>query len=503
MFLITIGLFLVIIFILIQYNYGYWKRRGIPYIKPHLIYGNLKAFVKREESFTVSAANLYNKLNKPVVGVYLFFRPALLIRDAELAKKVLVTDFQSFHDRGVHSNEEINPLAANLFSLEGKRWKDLRANLTPTFTSGKLRKMFPVIELVGKRMEKHLESLIESNNGIVDMATVATRYANDVIVSIFFGLEVNSFEDSANIFSQFRDGFNGKGFIQNLTGATVFLYPKLFELLKLYKVNNRFMNIMADIVKKTIENREQTNTERNDFMQLLMQLRQTGTLEGNGKWSNDKQIKLSMNQIVAQTVLFFLAGSDTTAITIACCLHELTQNEEIMHKLEENISQTLEKHNGVVCYESIQDMEYLEMVIQETVRKYPALPLLNRMCTKSFEIPDSGIVIEKDTQLLISILGFHRDPKYFPNPMKFDPERFREGSKGFNANAFIPFGDGPRTCIGMRQGKLSAKAALIRLLTKFEWSATTKGEIEFDNYATTIMAKGGINLKVSKRLQMS
>lgn len=71
-----------------------------------------------------------------------------------------------------------------------------------------------------------------------------------------------------------------------------------------------------------------------------------------------------MNQVVAQTVLFFLAGSDTTAITIASCLHELTQNEEIMHKLRENINQTLEKYNGVVCYESIQDMEYLEMVIQ-------------------------------------------------------------------------------------------------------------------------------------------
>ncbi|XP_037902661.1 probable cytochrome P450 6d5 isoform X2 [Hermetia illucens] len=170
-----------------------------------------------------------------------------------------------------------------------------------------------------------------------------------------------------------------------------------------------------------------------------------------------------MNQIVAQTLLFFLAGSDTTSITIACCLHELTQNEDVMQKLKEDIAKTLEKHNGIICYESIQEMEYLDLVIQEAARKYPALPVLNRICTKPFRIPDSDIVIEKETQLIISVLGFHRDPKYFPNPMKFDPEQFRDGSKAFNTNAYIPFGDGPRTCIGMRQAKLSAKMAVVRL----------------------------------------
>lgn len=82
----------------------------------------------------------------------------------------------------------------------------------------------------------------------------------------------------------------------------------------------------------------------------------------------DKKVSLSMNQIVAQTLLFFLAGSDTTSITIACCLHELTQNEDVMQKLKEDIAKTLEKHNGVICYESIQEMEYLDLVIQGNFR---------------------------------------------------------------------------------------------------------------------------------------
>ncbi|XP_037903379.1 probable cytochrome P450 6d5 isoform X2 [Hermetia illucens] len=497
MFLVTLGLLLAAIFIIHQYIYGYWKRRGIPYIKPHLIYGNLKGFVNRNESFALSAANLYYKSEEPAVGVYLFFRPAILIRDADLAKKVLVTDFQNFYDRGVHSNEESSPVSANLFSLEGKNWKDLRANLTPTFTSGKLKKMMPEIELVGNRMEEYLENLIESGHSIIDMDEVATKYTNDVIVSIFFGLDVDSFKDNANIFAQCRDQINSKDFMINLTMATVFLYPKLFDFLKLYRFSNKFMNMMGDIIQKTIQNREENNIQRNDFLQMLMQLQKTGELEGE---ENGKKVKLTMNQIVAQTLLFFIAGSDTTAITIACCLHELTQNEEVMQKLKEDINKALEKHNGVICYDSIQEMEYLDMVIQEAARKYPALPVLNRKCTKPFKIPNSDIVIEEDTQLIISILGFHRDPKYFPDPMKFEPERFREGSERYNANAYIPFGDGPRTCIGMRQAKISAKVAVVRLLTKFQLTALEKREIVFDNYATSLKAKGGIKLKISKNI---
>lgn len=506
MFLLTFGLLLVVIFIIHQYVYGYWKRRGIPYIQPHLLYGNLKGFVNRDESFALSAANLYYKSEEPVVGVYFFFRPGILIRDADLAKKVLVTDFQNFYDRGVHSNEKLSPLSANLFSLEGKNWKDLRSNLSPTFTSGKLKQMFPAIELVGKRMEEYLENLIENGHSIIDMDQVATKYTNDVIVSIFFGLDVDSFKDDANIFAEFRDKCNTKDFIINLTMATVFFYPKLFDFLKLYRFSNQFMIMMGDIIQKTIQNREENNIQRNDFLQMLMQLQKAGELEGDKNGVSPisgKKVKLSMHQIVAQTLLFFLAGSDTTAITIACCLHELAQNEEVMQKLKEDINEALEKHNGVICYESIQEMEYLDMVIQEAARKYPALPVLNRICTKPFKVPDSDIVIEKDTQLIISVLGFHRDPKYFPNPMKFDPDRFREGSERFNANAYIPFGDGPRTCIGMRQAKISAKIAIVRMLTKFELSALEKREIEFDNYATSLKAKGGIKLKISKHLHES
>jgi cytochrome P450 family 6 len=91
---------------------------------------------------------------------------------------------------------------------------------------------------------------------------------------------------------------------------------------------------------------------------------------------------------------------------------------------------------------------YILRSVSETVRKYPALPILNRECTKDYQIPESEFKVEKGTSIIISLMGLHRDPKYFPEPEKFDPSRFAEATKNYDETAYMPFGEGPRNCIG-------------------------------------------------------
>lgn len=88
------------------------------------------------------------------------------------------------------------------------------------------------------------------------------------------------------------------------------------------------------------------------------------------------------------------------------------------------------------------------MISLETVRKYPTLPLLNRICTKDYAVPKSDLTILKGTPIIISLLGLGRDARYFPEPERFWPERFEENIKQYDENAFVPFGEGPRMCIG-------------------------------------------------------
>ena len=86
-------------------------------------------------------------------------------------------------------------------------------------------------------------------------------------------------------------------------------------------------------------------------------------------------------------------------------------------------------------------------MILETLRLYPVLGFFNRMCVKPYKVPSTDVVIEKGTPVLIPVLGLQRDPEYFPDPMRFDPERFREGQLHVPCT-FLPFGEGPRFCIG-------------------------------------------------------
>lgn len=157
---------------------------------------------------------------------------------------------------------------------------------------------------------------------------------------------------------------------------------------------------------------------------------------------------MSIEQCAAQVFLFYIAGSESSASTICFCIHELSHQRNLLLEAQREIDEMLKRHNGQVTYDNILELTYLDKCISETIRKYPALPILNRKCTKDYPIPGTDYVIEKDTPIIISLLGLQNDPKYFPNPEKFMPSRFDKGNEDFVSNAFYPFGDGPRNCIG-------------------------------------------------------
>lgn len=135
----------------------------------------------------------------------------------------------------------------------------------------------------------------------------------------------------------------------------------------------------------------------------------------------------------------------------------------------------------------------------ESVRKYPTLPFLNRQCTKTYHIEKLNLTIPKGTPIAISLLGFMRDPNNFPNPEKYCPDRFLDETPQYNTDAFLPFGDGPRTCIGMRMGVVVSKIALILLLKQYNFTCVDDKELTIASHALTIAIKGGINVKVSNR----
>lgn len=134
------------------------------------------------------------------------------------------------------------------------------------------------------------------------------------------------------------------------------------------------------------------------------------------------------------------------------------------------------------------------------MRKYPPLAILNREVNKAYKIPGTDTILEPGTTVLIPMLGLQMDSKYFENPKKFQPERFLE-DKTFIERPYLPFGDGPRACIGTRLAKMQTKVGLALMLQKFnyELADSMKGELVISPKLNITAPIGGINLKVKRR----
>ncbi|KAJ4434864.1 hypothetical protein ANN_23435, partial [Periplaneta americana] len=480
LFLVT-AIALVTIYFYFKWSYTcmYWKKRNVRCVKPIFPFGNFLDAMTVRKSLGEVFKDLYERLEgEKLCGMYLFSKPGLLIRDPSLIKSVMVKDFSYFPDHTFHNNHEIDPLTANLFHLAGEKWKNLRAKLTPTFTSGKIKMMFQILMECGYELSNTLQESAK-NEEIIEVKDIVARYSTDVIASCAFGIQCNCLQNPNAEFRQW-----GKKFFEpSIIGAihTIFstLYPKMLDLIKMKTFDVNVTNYFRKMVQETVNYREENNIRRNDFMQLLIQLKNKGRIEDEHAThiaSSDKSDDgLSMDSVIAQAFVFYSAGFETSSTTITFCLYELAQNPDIQERVREEIHASLRKYGENVTYDSIQEMGYLDKVVAETLRKYPALPFLTRECVQSYKIPGSDVVVDKGTPVVIPVLALHRDPKYYPDPDRFNPERFNEEEKTKRHQCvYLPFGEGPRICIGMRFGLMQVKVGLVSLLSRYKFCVCKK-----------------------------
>ncbi|XP_065172835.1 probable cytochrome P450 6a13, partial [Atheta coriaria] len=184
--------------------------------------------------------------------------------------------------------------------------------------------------------------------------------------------------------------------------------------------------------------------------------------------------------MTAQVMVFFMAGFDTISTTLSFCCYELALNPVIQEKLHQEIVNTQCRNNNKLNYDIIKHMTYLDMVISESLRKWPPALLVGRCCTQAHKIPplrDNEVEVHLNA-VLISVFGIHRDDQIYPDPDCFDPERFTEVNKKSRCPySYLPFGLGPRNCIAARFALMEMKTMLVQLLINFEIVTTDKTQI--------------------------
>jgi cytochrome P450 family 6 len=270
---------LAAVYVYFKVSFNYWKKRNVPHVKPTFPFGNFGDKLLLRASLGHVFENIYKELDgEKYGGTYSLTKPGFLFRDPDIIKNVLVKDFSSFHDRGFFMDEELEPLTGHLFLLRGNRWRNLRVKLSPTFTSGKMKMMFQTLVDCGHELGTILEESA-SNEDVIEIKDILARYSTDIISSCAFGIQCNCLKNPDAEFRQWGRKIFKPSLRTSIISFIVVTIPSLLRVLKLRLLDPNISKYFRNMVEETVNYRERNNITRNDFMQLLIQIKNKVRLE--------------------------------------------------------------------------------------------------------------------------------------------------------------------------------------------------------------------------------
>lgn len=254
-------------------TFSYWKRFGIKYVEPLPFFGNSIDAMLTGKPMAMLSRDVYNFFpGEKYIGMFMLRTPTLFIRDPYLITRVMIKDFSHFYNRANKPNEELDPLSAHLVFLTDQRWKNLRYKLTPVFSSGKLKTMYDQLDECAGEMESYFSDSIKRNN-LLEMRDCMAKFTTDVIGSCAFGLQFNALKDPDSEFRRVGKQLFKPSYRNTIITVLAAVHPLLPRILKLKMIAPEIENFYMNFIRDTVQYREQNNIKRNDFIQMLIDIR--------------------------------------------------------------------------------------------------------------------------------------------------------------------------------------------------------------------------------------
>ncbi|XP_071332500.1 cytochrome P450 3A27-like [Trachinotus anak] len=471
--------------------YGFFKKIGIQGPRPLPFIGTFLEYRKGIHNFDTECFQKYGR----VWGLYDGRQPLMAVMDTAMIKTILVKEcysvFTNRRDLGLNG-----PLHDAVSVVEDEEWKRIRSVLSPSFTSGRLKEMYTIMLNHSSNLIKSLRKQVEADE-VIEVKEVFGPYSMDVVTSTAFSVDIDSINHPSDPFVANIKRMVKFNFLNPLLIMTI-LFPFLgpiFEKMDVSFFPAEVMNFFYSFLEKIKSDRNKNDRKnRVDFMQLMVD----SQISENDKNDTSSPKGLTDHEILSQAMIFIFAGYETSSSTLCFTAYNLATNPHIQKTLQEEIDETFPE-KGQPTYEALMQMEYLDMVVNESMRLYPIANRLERMSKASVEV--NGFTIPKGTVIMVPVYTLHRDPALWSEPEVFKPERFsKENKDNIDPYAFLPFGAGPRNCIGMRFALLMMKLALVEILQNFSFVTCKETEIPLelanDGFTTP---KTPIKLKLEPR----
>ncbi len=414
--------------------------------------------------------NTWLKQSNDAFYVKPYFQPPVIITcKSEIAKDILQKKHKHFHKSKIQTQFLSKYIGYGLLTSSGDYWLQQRRLIQPGFHKEKIKNLVDVIDAT---IKTQLETVPLNKEG--DLYAIMSELAFEVVAKSLFNFSAN--KDTLK-----RLQFIIEKLQQFITIEIRQPYKKLgFLLSGKNKYHKELVKESRDIIETIIIQRKTTNQEHDDLLQMLL----------DAKYEDGSS--MTNAQLIDEILILFVAGHETTANALTFILTLLAQHAAILKKVEDEIDKVSSTTNDAL--QSISSLTYLTSCINESLRLYPPAWITDRVAIEDVQLQE--FYIKKGTMIGLSIYELHRNSAYWEHPNKFIPERFIENPKLLKADAYMPFGAGPRLCIGNNFAMFEMVLTVFEVLKRFKISSTTT-TIKVNPLIT--LKPVGLTLKFEKR----
>ncbi|XP_003737485.1 cytochrome P450 3A29-like [Galendromus occidentalis] len=459
MWLVLLGVLLALLVIKISQISQFWRDRGIPY-EPYWRYLYRMIWEINRRPIGDVQRELVKRYG-PMYGSYHGSRPTLVVTDVEIVKEVFVKKFESFFSRSFEFTTG-EPLWDNsILQLPKDEWKAVRTIMGYTFTTSKLRGMILKLDVICKRLLSKLDTIIDQEG---TLSKYFNSYAVDSIAAIALGMDVNSIDNPDSEFVKCCTGI----FKPGVASLLALVAPQLLRYVPFVhfppkKTVDFFTKLSKHVIgekKKNLDEALKNGTADILDLHLLAQ-------------REDPQTILT-DEILASQAFIFIVGLDNTVLTLELATYFLTVFPEAQARAIREIRSVIGDKSDV-DYEDLQKLKFVDACLREALRITPMGGVIDRVCNSDTVV--AGQEIHKGMLIEFNFPHMHNDPKYFPEPEKYKPERFlrNEGDGPLSElDAFMMFGHGPKNCVGKRLALMNMQILLSNLLLRFKLEKTDR-----------------------------